>query len=106
MSKDTLTESVIEAQRDAVAIATHAARGDAAAVAMVWNDNGNREQLIWRLARLPWVLTTGLAGCYGKALDFEGQCEAILRGLPRTVEDVDQLIDGDRPFADEDNQED
>jgi len=102
---DALTESVIEAQRDSIAMASAAYRNDPEGVAVIWNGNANKQRLVWHMSRLPALLLEGLARDYGETFDFAGQAEELLRGLPRTVEDVDKLIDGEQPFADEDQED-
>jgi hypothetical protein len=106
MPDDPYTAAHIAAQRDALAMAIHAARGDSEFVAHTFNGSEHGELVIHMLARLPYLLVTGYAAAHDEEIDFEAQCEEMLRGLPKTVREVDELADGDRPFADEDNQED
>jgi hypothetical protein len=103
---DALAAAHITAQRDALAMAIHAARGDSEFVARTFNGSEQPELTIHMLARLPYLLVTGYAAEHDEAIDFEGRCEEMLRGLPKTVQEVNELADGDRPFADEDDQED
>jgi hypothetical protein len=105
MTDDPYTKAHIETQRDALAMAIHAARSDMEFVAHTFNNSENPELLIHQLARLPYLLVTGTAKSFDAEVDFTAEAEEMLRGLPRTVEEVDRLIDGEEPFADEDDDE-
>lgn len=102
---DALTAAHITAQRDALAMAIHAARGDVEFVAHTFNGSEQPELTIHMLARLPYLLVTGYAAEHDETVDFEGRCEEVLRGLPKTAQEVNELADGTRPFADEDTQD-
>lgn len=105
---DPYTQARIDTQRDALAMAVHAARGDrksGESVALIFKGSEHRELLIHQLARLPYLLVTAATRSLDHEIDFEEEVKEMLRELPRTVEDIDKLIDGEVPFADEDDDE-
>jgi len=95
---DPVMQQVVDAQRDAVAMALAARQGDLRGALTVFNCSERKEALVWAMARLPGLL------CQGLGVSPEGfaeQCRELLDGLPHTVADVDDLIDN--PESEEDD---
>ena len=67
----TTTEQVQDAWRAAIAIALAAHRDDPDAVAALWRDTANKQQLLWSLARLPAALMQGAAASFDAGYDVE-----------------------------------